>query len=722
MDKYTFFVPSFSIPYSNKYLTDTLRLNQFQKRVFDILSSNTLKDILLTAPTGSGKTLTLLLNTSYDLEVGGKELRGFLAIYPNNTLLVNQMCTVESIIIEHFGAVLVDGANSEGKNLAEGKKVYDAGTKVRRCDIDGRNYTEEIDPLSIYKIDPERAGEAFSNIHYIGLLLLSGKYINPEEAIPKRDFLYEIAERKIFPYVRKGGLYLLIFATPDVYLLLITGAYRDFEGVGKALHNMLLAVAEGKGKELERILRETGTLTRQQVDESVSIVLRMTKLPLFIDEFHLYGLYELDALNALLLLYKELIRYPVVFSSATPSDEIFELLDVKLQLEKVDAEVIEGGGGFPVRGNTTFEIFSADDCGRGLSAYYKAVEKVHKIVLGDLLNELKNLKNDRALIILDRLWMVSSLAKKLKEEGLQVHCIASTYPKEACSPGAPIIIGSEATTQGVNLGPLALGILSGTSSEDVIQRIGRIGRRGKDSKVYLVVPEFALEKEPPSGRMNYKELVAYIRNIFPYYPKRERDVTKLIPEHFHSKRRKLIYSLGIASLLRVSGIKDLLNKVNISESDALEMLESFLGDPSSLTNFLMFRKNGFRIKYRIDGDDEIYEASIGIISRNFEIKEAQENREVVISLTPSRGPIKVIVRRDPSYFSGKFADLKLFLRTMDGEIIAGDNKIIANEAYDDRALVFIQDMGAELSDYLSYTGEGAQILSNVGGRYALIFV
>ncbi|MGC8997749.1 MAG: DEAD/DEAH box helicase, partial [Fervidicoccaceae archaeon] len=144
MDKYTFFVPSFSIPYSNKYLTDTLRLNQFQKRVFDILSSNNLKDILLTAPTGSGKTLTLLLNTSHDLEVGGKELRGFLAIYPNNTLLVNQMCTVESIIIEHFGAVLVDGANSEGKNLAEGKKVYDAGAKIRRCDIDGRNYTEEI--------------------------------------------------------------------------------------------------------------------------------------------------------------------------------------------------------------------------------------------------------------------------------------------------------------------------------------------------------------------------------------------------------------------------------------------------------------------------------------------------------------------------------------------------------------------------------------------------
>jgi hypothetical protein len=59
---------------------------------------------------------------------------------------------------------------------------------------------------------------------------------------------------------------------------------------------------------------------------------------------------------------------------------------------------------------------------------------------------------------------------------------------------------------------------------------------------------------------------------------------------------------------------------------------------------------------------------------------------------------------------------------MDGKIIVGDNKIIANEAYDDRALVFIQDMGAELSDYLSYTGEGAQILSNVGGRYALIFV
>lgn len=705
----SFTVPSFSIPYSKKQLTDTLKLNQFQSEVYDLLNKE--KDILLTAPTGGGKTLTLLLNTGTDTRVPG-----FVALYPNNTLLLNQLCTVEDILVEHFGARLI---SSSGYCMMQPCKDKEQGSS-RRCECCHKDWSWEcVEPLSIYEIDTERVQDAWNGAKYVALLTLSGRYIPSINGIPKRETLYNIA-RKILSY-RKHGIYVIVFSTPDTYLLVMTGAYRNFDLVNKTVENLLLAVEEGK--DIDYILRETRTLTRSQVDESVTFVQRILNQPLFIDEFHLYGLYEVDALHALLNLYKEFIGKPVVFSSATPARDILEeeLSDTPINVYQVKAKIANNRKGFKVRGRTEFVLIPVITRKKGLGAFYEASSAVPDIVLGNLMDELKNLRGARALLILERLWMVADIAKKLASSGLAPECIASIVPSQVCKPGSKIIVGSEATTQGVNLGKVILGVTGGTSSEDVIQRIGRIGRRGVDSKIYLVVPAYKLDLiNSISTSLDYWSLIDLINDLYPNYPKRKKEVSRLIPYEFHKTRRRLIYTVGLVTVARVSGIKLLYDKVKITSEQARRLRQSIVGS-NAFVKLLVFRRTGFNIKYIVKETHERGESSIGLIARNFAIHGLTRSGELIVSLRPARTRVRITVLGNPSVYRDKFVDLKTLLKTLKGRIDLGeDTSIDSNQAGD--TLVYIVDAGEELTDYLSYTGEGAEIMSPRGRRYAAIFV
>lgn len=702
-------VQAFSIPFSKKQLSDTLTLNQFQAEVYELVNRG--EDVVLTAPTGSGKTLTLLLNTEKGVTIpGNHKLRGFIALYPNNTLLLNQMCTVEEILVEHLGAEIIDAKDS------------DQGKLCRAGRIIGES------PLIVYKVDTSRAGNAWAGSRYVILLALSGRYITSPNGEPKREVIEHLVEGIYNKYARKEDTYLIVFATPDTYMLVSTGAYRDFNKVGKTLHNILVALAEGKTlEEVDDILRETQVMVREEVG-SIATAQRLFQLPLFIDEFHLYGPYEVDSLIAILKLYKEYIggENPIVFSSATPAEDILEEIKPHVQLNPVSvrANLAGGGDGFPVRGDTEFILLPVEDAGRGYTAYFRASDRVPSIVENDLLAMLRTLRAGKALIILDRLWMVSVLARSLSSRGLKVDCIASIIPQEDCTPGSNIIVGSEATTQGVNLGRVVLGVTAGTSSEDVVQRIGRIGRRGVDSKVYLVLPAYALEENPPRGRMGYYELVDWVKRVYPDYPKRRRDVANLLPEEFRRMRRKLIYSLGIASLARISGAKKLGDGLQSLRQEARSLLGAYAGRPSSLAKLLMFRRTGFTVAYKIDsgmGNQVRGEASIGLLVRNFKIKGIDNEGTLWISLEPERSTLKVIVEKNPSPFSGRIVELRLLMKLLNGRISIGDRITLeAPQAKD--TLVYLGDFGGEVSEYLSYTGEGAEISAPKGSRYAVVFI
>ncbi len=675
----------------------TYTLNSFQEEVLKHLKKR--HDILAVAPTGGGKTLTLLLSPG----LSGEDMPGFVAIYPNNTLLKNQMETVKEIVEKALG----------------GRQVYNYGYPNRE------NGTEDTPPLTILEISGKQSPDSiFPEVRYVALVALSGRYILSETGVPKREVLYRIAE-KVYEYDGRGGVYVVVFATPDTFLLVYTGAYRDFSLVGMTLHNILTALASGDRPEnLEDILRKTGVLSRPQVSPIVAVAERLLAHPLFIDEFHLYDPYEVDALHAIISLFKLRTELPIVFSSATPAKDIMdELSGTGIKPVKVEAEI--SNSGFPVRGPTTIHLLPIFVRRKGFAAYYRAGEALPEIVLGQLLGKLKSLpKGRRALIILDRLWMVTEVARGLHAEGLTPHCIASLVDEEYCSPDSNVIVGSEATTQGVNLGEVVLGITGGVSGEDVIQRIGRVGRKGISSEIYLALPYYKLyENPPPKERLTYRELVEWILSVYPDYSKRKRSVTRLLPDSFHETRRKLLYSLGIASLGRVAGNKPLLKKIRLTREDAARLLESVVGSPDALTKLVVFRRTGFTVDY-IDDKGMHGSTSIGLIARNYKVARVTKDGAVMIKYVKSRYTVAITVRKDPGYLKGKFVELGKLLQILEGSLKLESNEeeheLQPNSVGD--VLVYVGSLGRDLADYISYTGEGAVIRFGTRGDYGAVFI
>ncbi len=709
---FEFVVPGFSIPFSNLYLTDTLRLNQFQKDLYDFINNG--RDVLAVAPPGSGKTLTLLLNSK---PLG--TLRGFVALYPNNTLLKNQMKTVEDVLKEHFKADLEFTTN-----------------KCEPGDV------ECIEPLRIYRIDPSVTRDAWGGDKHVALLALSSKAIQAiqsEPGVPKREILYKLGE-KVLSYGNED-IYVIVFSTIDTYLLVSTGAYTNFESVGKAVHNILLAIARGEPRErIDDILRKTKTLTRSKVEETVSTYLSLLDVPLFIDEFHLYDPYDVDALYVLLRLHRELKQgLPVVFSSATPAEDIIGGLSDVVKPAKIEARTVAGGSGFQVKGDMHVIVISVATKNKGMPAFYGTIDLVPKIVESDneMLQVLKSIDDGRALIIVDRLWMVAHLARRLREKGIDVECIASIVPEDICKKGSNVIVGSETTTQGVNLGKVVLGIMSGTSSEDVIQRVGRVGRRGVNSTLYLIAPESALEEAEGDvkSKMTYGEFANWICKVYPDYHKRKKSVSNILNRYFpeiSDVRRKLIYSLGIVAIARVSGMSSVLDKINLTRDEAINILNTVITSPEMITRLMLFRRSGFNVYYIVEEYKKEDVSSIGLITRNFAIKDVKKKDvkkgRLIIRLDPARSKLAIVAEKDPSHIAGRIVDLRTLLRLLNAYISIDNDRIrIEGSELIENALTYIFDTGVELADYLSYTGEGAEIISFLGGlqgdlRYAVIFI
>ncbi len=689
-------IPSFSIPWSNSYL-GKYRLNSFQHSLHKLLEEK--NDLVLEAPTGSGKTLSLLLSPGFT----GESTNGFVALYPNNTLLRNQIETIISIIREALG----------------GKEVY---PESKIC---GDEDYDCIEPLRIYQLSEEILGaqDSWCGDKYVALFALSSKSIISEDGTPKREILYNYA-RKILRK-RKEGIYTIVFSTPDTFLLIFTGAYMSFENVGKALHNILLAIAEGKDPEkIEDILRKTGVMTRQQESAQRAVVEHILRHPLFIDEFHLYGPYELDALYSILSIFKHWHGLPVILSSATPAqDTIQGLLDTGLKPTSITADI--SSIGFPVKGSTKLMVIPVTTSKKGLGAYYEASEHIITYVpekLLGLLKEYNDSKDERALLILEKLWMVQQLKETLINKGFKVECMARLVPKNDCTPGAPIIVGSESTTQGVNLGKVTLGITGGVSGEDVIQRIGRIGRKGLDSTIILFIPENSLDENPIPPKLTYPELVSWILQTYPNYTKRSRDTSRFLPAHIRKTRRNLIKALTIASMSRVTGVRPLLNLIDLSPKDAIELLNNVIGPPTLISKLIMFRKTGFRTKYIDNITMKKKEESIGLITRNFNIIDVLGDT-LIIEFTKSRSRLRLKVNNNPKLLDGKLLPISYIIEFLKGTFtIETPTDELVLEVSNPENLAYVISTRKELSEYLSYTGEGVQIVYNADKSYALIFV
>ena len=690
------YIDSLYIPYSYENIC-SMRLTEVQKKVHDLLEEE--KDILLHAPTGSGKTVSLLLSPF----VSRYEIGGMIGLYPNNELLKNQMETVSEVVERFMNGV-------------------EESVKIRDLE------------LKVYRIECRERG-LFPDVERVVLLPLSSRYIVSGTGEPKSEIIYDIGAT-LGRLHSRGKTYVIVFTTPDTFLLIYTGSYMNFEYVGKALYNVLEAISNDDFDKIDYLVKRS--LPRRLTANDVGFSERILDNPLFIDEFHLYGPYELPVLDALLRLFKEYSGKPVIFSSATPSRELIDELEWfdKSNLVEVRSRTSTRGDGFLVRGEVEVVPEPVETDRRGIIGFYKSLGHVVDIATDhEIVKELKGLSGrDTGLIIVDRLWMVNEVARRLNMNGIVPRCIASIYDETLCTDESNIIVGSESTTQGVNLGRVTLSVMGGVSAEDVIQRWGRVGRRVSDetSIVHLVLPEYALDENPPPKRTDYWGFTEWIEKVFPDYPKRKRDYINLLSEKTVSQltttRKKLVYLLGKISRHRVSGARIQIESIPISNHEASQILKRIMGPPETLARIIMFRRTGFTVKIRTP-NNIIKETTIGIITRNFRPEGTIPNKGIIkISFEPARSRLSIVPRnldiRELFSLSGKIMTIKTLLETLRGYIkitINGTSIRLAKNEISDDTLVYIVRSTKEITELLSYTGEGAKIEA-LGETLSAIFI
>ncbi|MCE4607550.1 MAG: hypothetical protein F7B61_01135, partial [Caldisphaeraceae archaeon] len=119
----------------------------------------------------------------------------------------------------------------------------------------------------------------------------------------------------------------------------------------------------------------------------------------------------------------------------------------------------------------------------------------------------------------------------------------------------------------------------------------------------------------------------------------------------HNIRRELIYAVSISSIARVAGLYRLFKKVieYIDREKAKDILNSWVyGGSDTYAHIMRFRKTGFKVKYRIKGNNYIEEDDIGIIIRNAKINKINEN---ILEIDPWNAPTTV-KQRDIVFLDG----------------------------------------------------------------------
>lgn len=566
-------------------------LRRFQEEVRDAIVSE--KDAVVAAVTGGGKTVSLLLGDD-----------GFVGLYPNNTLLLDQQRSLHRILRLALGA-----------------------------DLTYSHKMGSVDILRIYEVNEGKGELPISRFKKIAVVLLSGKYIGYEYGeegmlVPKRVIILKNIVEKL---QSERDIYIITLGTPDTALMIMAGIYRSFEKTGYAIHNAILgSVEEG---EIEWMLSKYGVATVGELGDLATIRQYLLKYPWFIDEFHLYGDYEASLLLPVLKVYREQVGwgYPVIFSSATPSGSLYRKVVEYMKPREIKARLLEKGtpDSF-VRGETEVEVVAVPSKGRGIVKWLNTGFEVPSVV-SERMDEVRKVveSGGSAFIVVDRVNQVPPIVDVLIKHGLKPECSVSVRPTNCSDKEEPIVVGSESISQGIDRANARFGIISSYNAVSLIQRFGRVGRK-TDSKVILVVPELREELpiEDLDGReVNYEDFVEAVEETYSDAVLSELMKTRKI-EEIYGKRSKLVEVATTIGYAQVSKPKQTLEELSKMLRDSADLLNMFYGPAENLAKALLFREGGFPVVVeKPDGNREV--ADIGVVLRNFTVEDARiEKTEV----------------------------------------------------------------------------------------------
>ncbi|MEM1803938.1 MAG: DEAD/DEAH box helicase, partial [Desulfurococcaceae archaeon] len=377
-------------------------LRRFQEDLVGFFSSPRIY-LFLSAPTGSGKTFTLLAPLISNV-LHGTGYDGALGVYPTKPLTADQFESLKFTL----------GKLGEVKSEKGGVVIYELNTEVESGDNRVASYRGKV-----------------------GLALLTRDNIEK-----LRESMARESGRSVLDAVRRvliaGDVdYLITLAVPEYPYLMLSHMYRSHHDLAKVLDlacsgKIALELAEKALSLMEnedelrkftlRIAKMVKKLVEGRTAERELADLSSALLPpvLFFDEFHTWSFYELPTAVALVLLHRltslmstRREMYRVVFSSATPNQRILDIVRKiagEYSVEKVEVNPVDCGRGSVamVKGKTMVELYPVETNAYGALAWFE-VDKSLPSVVENKAKEIVEYK--RAMILGRRVYSVEKAAE-----------------------------------------------------------------------------------------------------------------------------------------------------------------------------------------------------------------------------------------------------------------------------------------------------------------------
>lgn len=665
------------------------RLRKFQTDVLSAIQNR--QDAILSAPTGSGKTLSLFLGES-----------GMVGIYPSNTLLLDQFRSIDKI--------LRDALDAEPVGTVTSKTIFGEHEIMRTYETK-------------YKLP-------LNDTNRVSVIILGGKFIPNERTdngqfIPKKDYIYRnIVERICYPRKMGDLPYIIVLSTPDTVSLLLTGIYRDFEKTGLMIHNAILSGVYGYS--LDYVLSKYRVGTSSELSTLSAIKSCLLSYPWFIDEYHLYTEYESHVILPLLHVYRDYIGWenPVIFSSATPKGGLHSEITSNMKLREISSKIHSKGSSTPVRGETFVEIVRVPLSGRGVSKWFNLGFKVPNVVsmkIREIEDRVK--RGENVFIIVDKLNQIPPIVDVLvNKNNLPVECSASIEIDGCDSTTRNIVVGSESISQGIDRENVTYGVISSYNWFSLIQRMGRIGRK-TDSTVLILLPDnnekYKLE-ELDGREVSYPTFVRAVKESYKDIDPSRMKLTKKIID-MYEMRSTLIEYTTLITYGKVSSPSDVLETVGKELGNRLDVLEHIMGEPSLIPSIMLFRRSGPTVTVVHNKKKSL--TDLGTVLRNYTIKDVRLDKEndtilVEIDTTPKRYILE-LVKDNPHVPDDLPVYLDRMITSIDELLELGYNIVIRDSSGEEEPIyidttpksiksqpVLIMKTSKELVDYYTYTING----------------
>ncbi len=578
-------------------------LRKFQKELVDIKKGA----ILLSAPTGSGKTVALLTDS---------ERRAALGLYPNNELLCSQVAGLDKFVRNYLNMLPRKSSLTELCRHFEGSDFEDLPL----------NIYDAHEPVDLF-------GEKIRRVHIAGF---SGKVVRRLDEIGKLNVLDSVVS-SIQEGHSKRDSYAIVLATPDTFFLLTLYLYQDFRVLGR----LLSLLKAGSTHKLEKLNKELMRIAkRDRLTKIAKVISPIKESTLFIDEYHLYDFYELASLKVLVHILKNIHDWDgrIVFSSATPRREFVEDIVKETgfsenELQEVNAleQVKESGADHElIRGPMKLVFYGVNTNERSrIAKLYRSSELAYELLEVDEFKEFIKLhRRDgvRGIAILEKVSHAELFVEKLNYVyGVNPVCLYSMPRSDICLTQEDnehyLIVGTGARIgQGVEYEGVTFGVIARITAPDFLQSISRIGRRYPGVSTVLIPLDNEIVESRKGmlglkGNTSYKKLAEYVEKAEPFL--------KAVPKEYEGiyedlvkAREPVLKALGHILHYRLSGTHSRGTESQLKDLDLV-----IIAPPDELYRFLLFRAAGPNITYArdINGKLECQENDLGTIVRNYEI-------------------------------------------------------------------------------------------------------